>query len=65
MISENFRAMQISKLTEVKNKTEQLDYILNKEGLDCKDVIEFVNIHGKAISELQSIAKELLYVTMQ
>lgn len=64
MLNENFRANQLSKLNEVKDKTMTLEKILNKEVIDFRDIVEFITLEGKIVSSLQKIANEILEVSM-
>lgn len=64
MLNENFRANQLSNLNEAKDKTMTLEKILNKEVIDFRDIVEIITLEGKIVSSLQTIADEILEVSM-
>ncbi len=64
MLNESFRSRQIYKLKKVKENTDVLEHILEKQDIDFKDIIEFITLEGKIVSTLQNMANEILEVSI-
>ena len=48
----------------MKENTDVLEHILEKQDIDFKDIIEFITLEGKIVSTLQNMANEILEVSI-